>query len=142
MAKLRVKGEMLVGEDNIKEGVTNAFQRILAEAGESRPSIDELVFNSLQLIDSKALEIPISEEEVLATLSSLRGDKALGSDGFSLAFWQYSWDFVKHEVMGFFGEFFGLGSFERSLNATFLALVPKNDFFFFCGGGGRRPKGL
>ena len=135
MAKLRVKGEMLVGEDNIKEGVTNAFQRILAEAGESRPSIDELVFNSLQLIDSKALEIPISEEEVLATLSSLRGDKALGSDGFSLAFWQYSWDFVKHEVMGFFGEIFGLGSFERSLNATFLALVPKNDFFFFLWGG-------
>ena len=32
---------------------------------------------------------------------------------------------MKHEVMGFFSEFYGLGSFERSLNVTFLILVPK-----------------
>ena len=32
---------------------------------------------------------------------------------------------MKHEVMGFFGEFYDLGSFERSLNVTFLVLVPK-----------------
>ena len=32
---------------------------------------------------------------------------------------------MKPEVMGFFVEFYGLGSFERSLNATFLVLVPK-----------------
>ena len=41
---------------------------------------------------------------------------------------------MKHEVMGFFGEFYGLRSFERSLNAMFLVLVPKR--------GGRRPKQL
>ena len=34
MAKLRVNGELLVREDSIKEGVANAFQRILARAGE------------------------------------------------------------------------------------------------------------
>ena len=32
---------------------------------------------------------------------------------------------MKLEVMGFFAEFYGLGSFERSLNATFLVLRPK-----------------
>ena len=102
MAKLRVDGVMLDGEDDIKEAVTNAFQRILEETGEWRLSIDGLVFDSLQLADSEALETPFSEEEVLVALSNLSGDKAPGPDGFSLAFWQQCWDFVKLEVMGFF----------------------------------------
>ncbi|RVW74010.1 Transposon TX1 uncharacterized 149 kDa protein [Vitis vinifera] len=100
MAKLRVDGVMLDGEDDIKEAVTNAFQRILEETGEWRLSIDGLVFDSLQLADSEALETPFSEEEVLVALSNLSGDKAPGPDGFSLAFWQQCWDFVKLEKGG------------------------------------------
>ncbi|RVX14205.1 hypothetical protein CK203_011305 [Vitis vinifera] len=124
--KLRVNGVLLVGEDNIKDGVANAFfQMILSEVGKWRPSIDGLVFNSLLFASSTALEFYFSEEEVFAALSSLCGDKALGSDGFTLAFWQGCWEVVKSEVMGFFGEFYEPGSFERSLNATFLVLVPK-----------------
>ena len=53
MAKLRVDGVMLDGEDSIKEAITNAFQRIMAETGEWRPSIYGLVFDSLQLVDLK-----------------------------------------------------------------------------------------
>ena len=41
-------------------------------------------------------------ENVFFALSELNGNKALGSDGFSLAFWQFCWDFVKDEVIGFF----------------------------------------
>ena len=99
-----------------------------------------LLFASLQPIVSAALEFPFFEEEVLATLFDLDGDKALGPDGFSLAFWQYSWDIVKLEVMSFFGEFHDLGSFERSLNAMFLVLVPNKERERERGGGGcRRP---
>lgn len=42
-----------------------------------------------------------------------------------MAFWQFNWDFVKKEVTKFFRDFFVRGKFERSLNATFLALIPK-----------------
>ena len=48
------------------------------------------------------MEIPFSEEEVLATLSSLSGDKTPGPNGFSMAFWQFCWVVVKKEVIGFF----------------------------------------
>ena len=102
MAKLRVDGVLLDGEDNFKEAVTNAFQRILAETGEWRLSLDGLDFDCLQCVDSEVLETPFSEEEVLEALSNLCGDKALGPDGFTLAFWQHCWDFVKPEVMGLF----------------------------------------
>ena len=92
------------GGNNIKEGVAGAFQLLLSETGDWRLSIEGLVFS---------------------TLSSLCGDKALGLNGFTLAFWQNCWDVVKSEVMGFFGDFYEMGCFERSLNATFIVSVPK-----------------
>ena len=55
----------------------------------------------------------------------LSGDKALGLDGFTMAFWQFSWEFTKIEIMAFFGDLFRLGIFQRSLNATFLVVIPK-----------------
>ena len=66
-----------------------------------------------------------TEEEILAAISGLNDDKAPGPDGVPLAFWSFSWDFVKEEVMGFFREFFLNDQFVKSLNATFLVLVPK-----------------
>ena len=66
-----------------------------------------------------------TEEEVLAAISGLNDDKAPGPDGFPIAFWSFSGDFVKEEVMGFFKDFFQNEQFVKSLNATFLVLVPK-----------------
>ena len=42
-----------------------------------------------------------------------------------MAFWQFCWDIVKFEVMIFFAEFHHLDLFKRSLNATFIVLIPK-----------------
>ena len=42
-----------------------------------------------------------------------------------MAFWQFSWDFTKVEILAFFDEFFRHGNFQRSLNSTFLVLIPK-----------------
>ena len=71
------------------------------------------------------LEEMFTEKEILAAISGLNGDKALGPDSFPLAFWSFSWDFVKDEVMGFFRELFEHNQFVKSLNAIFLVLVPK-----------------
>ena len=53
------------------------------------------------------------------------GDKALGPDGFTMAFWQASWHLVKVEIMEEFRDFHANETFIRSLNATFLVLIPK-----------------
>ena len=58
-------------------------------------------------------------------LSNLNGDKAPGPDGFPLAFCHFNWDFVRKEVMGFFKESHDNDKFVRSLNSTFLVLIPK-----------------
>ena len=68
---------------------------------------------------------PFTEEEVFAALSELNGDKAPGPDGFSMAFWQLSCDFLRNDVMGFFKEFYEHKKFIRNMNTTFLVLIPK-----------------
>ncbi|RVW16129.1 putative ribonuclease H protein [Vitis vinifera] len=55
----------------------------------------------------------------------MNGDKAPGPDGFTGAFWQFCWEFVKEEVMEMFKEFHEHNTFLKSLNATFLVLIPK-----------------
>ncbi|RVW26080.1 putative ribonuclease H protein [Vitis vinifera] len=122
----------------LKEGDNNTrfFHRManahcrrnwLAVPGEEgwRPSVDGISFMRLDISEAEGLEIPFVEEEVLAALTDLGKDKAPGPDGFTMAFWLYGWDVVKFEIMGFFREFHERGRFVKSLNATFLVLVPK-----------------
>ena len=71
------------------------------------------------------LELPFSEEEVFVALSDLGKNKAPGADGYTMAFWLFCWDVVKVEVLRFFRDCHKGGRFVKSLNATFLVLVPK-----------------
>ena len=42
-----------------------------------------------------------------------------------MTFWLFCWDVVKIGIMGLFREFHERSRFVKSLNATFLVLVPK-----------------
>ena len=57
--------------------------------------IDGLPFEALDPIEARSLEALFGEEEILSAIKEMNGDKAPGSDGFSLAFWKESWHFVK-----------------------------------------------
>ena len=61
-------------------------------------------------------------------LSELNGDKASGLGGFTVAFWHHSWEIVKEEVMFLFKEFQDKADLVRSLNTTFIVLVPKKAY--------------
>ncbi|RVX00216.1 Transposon TX1 uncharacterized 149 kDa protein [Vitis vinifera] len=70
-------------------------------------------------------ELPFSELEIHAALMGMNGDKAPGPDGFTVAFWQSCWETVKEDVLDMFKEFHEQNSFIKSLNNTFLVLLPK-----------------
>ena len=76
---------------------------------------------------ANSLEVMFSEEEIFAALSSCYGDKAPGPYGFTMAFWLFCWDVVKSDILGLFREFYLHGTFSRSLNSTFLVLIPKKE---------------
>ncbi|WJZ92237.1 hypothetical protein VitviT2T_011246 [Vitis vinifera] len=42
-----------------------------------------------------------------------------------MVFWRFSWELVKFDVLNFFNEFHEHDRFVRSLNTTFLVLIPK-----------------
>ncbi|RVX23795.1 LINE-1 reverse transcriptase-like [Vitis vinifera] len=107
---------------------TGFFHR-MANAHRRNNSLDRIMINGEWLTEDQEeaedLEMPFSEEEIHFALMEMRGDKAPGPDGFTVAFWQACWDFVKEEVVDLFKEFYEHGSFAKCLNTTFLVLIPK-----------------
>jgi hypothetical protein len=47
---------------------------------------------------------PFKLEEIVQVLKDTQGDKALGPDGFTMAFFQKCWRVLEKDVMDFFGE--------------------------------------
>ena len=127
LSKIKVNGANLSSLEDIKEGVCRAYQSLLSDSGDWRPSINGLNFKELGEGLASSLEVMFSEEEIFAALSSFCGDKAPGPDGFTMAFWLFCWDVVKPEILGLFREFYLHGTFQRSLNSTFLLLIPKKE---------------
>ena len=125
--KVRVNGNWFEDEASIKREVAASFQCSLSDPGGWRPCLFDLNFKELERDAVDSLEVPFTVHEVFAALSDLNGDKAPGPDGFPIAFWLFSWDFVTEEVMGFFKDFFEHNKFVRNLNSTFLVLIPKKE---------------
>ena len=73
------------------------------------------------------LERKFEREEILQVVSELEGDKAPGPDGFTMAFYHHCWRVVEKDVLVVFEEFFQHCKFEKPLNATFIALIPKKN---------------
>ncbi|RVW64952.1 putative ribonuclease H protein [Vitis vinifera] len=88
--------------------------------------IGRLQLDQISQEEAEMLERPFTEEEIQGALMEMNGDKAPGPDGFTLAFWQSCWEFVKEEIIEMFKEFFEHSSFLKSLNNTFLVLIPRN----------------
>ena len=55
-------------------------------------------------------------------VKTLNDDKVIGTDGFTMAFFQPCWDIHKANSMSVFNEFHTRGLFEKSFNSTFIAL--------------------
>ena len=71
------------------------------------------------------MEREFEEEEVRKVVLAMEGDKAPGSDDYSIAFFKVCWEVVKEDIMKIFREFHVEGKFEASLNSTFISLIPK-----------------
>jgi len=46
------------------------------------------------------------EEEILQVVHDMEGDKALGLDGFTMAFFHHCWRVVESHILAFFEEFY------------------------------------
>ena len=103
------------------------YKNLYKESEEWRPFVEGLEFDQIKGLERGWLERRFEQEEVLRVVKELEGDKAPGLDGFSLAFFLHCWGVVKRDVLAVFEEFYLHNKFEKSLNATFIALIPKKN---------------
>ena len=74
------------------------------------------------------LDRPFEEAEIFDVIQNFNGEKSPGPNGFPMAFFHACWGILKPDLMAVFRHFFAnKGKFEKSLNATFITLIPKKN---------------
>uniref|UniRef100_A0A2N9J2H5 Reverse transcriptase domain-containing protein n=1 Tax=Fagus sylvatica TaxID=28930 RepID=A0A2N9J2H5_FAGSY len=125
MERVEVDGVVYGEETKVREKVVHFYKSLYQEHESWRPTIDGLEFSRITAEEKDLLEHNFEKEEVLQVVKDLQGDKAPSPDGFTMAFFQKCWSVIEDDVMGFFDEVHTHCKFERSLNTSFIALIPK-----------------
>ena len=79
-------GVLYEDEEEVRPKVVLFYQSLYIESDTWRPSMDGLEFASIEEDERLDLERDFSKEEVVKVLQEMEGDKALGLDDFTMAF--------------------------------------------------------
>ena len=86
LVRIKIYGIWLTEDQEIREGVTNAFHLILSDNMDWRAEIDGLSFSTLKFEEARSLEVPFKEDKVLEALNDMNSDKAPSANDFIIAF--------------------------------------------------------
>ena len=103
------------------------YKTLYQESKEWRPFVESLEFDQIGEMERGWLERRFEKDEIPLVVREMEGDKTLGPDGFSMTFFYHCWRVVDRDVLAVFEEFYQHYKFEKSLNATFIALIPKKN---------------
>ena len=123
--KLRIGDELIEDKGRIQNGILEYYQQIYKEAESWRPSVVFENMSTLSIEEKEELELPFTELEISNALMACAPDKAPGPDGYTMAFFQKSWCFIKEDILAAFNFFHQNCQMVRSCNASFIALIPK-----------------
>eukprot|EP00253_Pinus_taeda_P010079 PITA_10079 len=122
-------GEILKNHNDISALLSDHFNSIAQEPPINREeAIKELtaaIPKSITSDQNWALCREISMEEVEEAIRSMPNDKAPGPDGFTINFYKACWNTIKQEVWEVVEDSRHSGTILKSINSTFLALIPK-----------------
>ena len=127
ISMLEVNGVIYEAKSEMANQAVQFYKNLYMELVEWRPFVEGLKFDQIERLERDCVERRFEQEEVLRVVKELKGDKASGPNGFSLAFYHHCWGVVKRDVLVVFEEFYQHSKFEKSLNAIFIALIPKKN---------------
>jgi len=122
---LMVDGVMSSNQGSIAECITRFYRKLYSENEIHHLVLDDVELGRISKEDAMWLDRPFEEDEVLGVVSGFNRDKSPGLDGFSMVFFQSCWSILKSDIMAFLHNFHEQAMFERSLNVSFLSLIPK-----------------
>jgi len=131
------EGETLHSHADLETNLVEYFQDLLTEPNPDRhEAINKITRHVPSLVTQEqnpALLRPFTIEEVDQALQDTPKCKAPSPDGFTSDFFHYCWPMIQTEVWEILEDSRVTGKVLRALNATFLALIPKE-------GQAHRPK--
>jgi hypothetical protein len=116
------------GQEDIKKEVVRHFNNFYKESNNS--IVDQIATVRLyprMTTEEEVLrlEIPCTKEEILEVLWGFTKDKSPGPDGWTVEFYLHYFDLLVEDLVEAVEESRVTGSVNRSINSTFLALIPK-----------------
>lgn len=84
--RIWLNGEWVQNQDVIHQEVEEYYMNLFKEEHPIRLLLDGLEFNNISGVEKKLVERPFLEVEVSNSIMRMKGDKALGLDGFSISF--------------------------------------------------------
>ena len=124
---LEVDGVIFEDGAEVAAQVVQFYKTLSQEPEEWRPFVEGLEFDQIGELGRGWLERRFKKDEILFVVRDMEGDKASSPDGFSMAFFHQCWRVVERDVLAVFDEFHQHCKFEKSLNATFIALIPQKN---------------
>ena len=86
--RLMVDGVLSSDPVAIAECISQFYRQLYFEDVAHRPVLDDVDFSIISVEDASWLDRPFEEEEVFGVINDFNANKALGLDGFSMAFFQ------------------------------------------------------
>lgn len=125
ISKLKVREVEIADQEEIQKEIISFYEDLYDEPESWRPGLEMNNCPRLQEEDNSLLQAPFEQQEILNSINSCAEDKAPGPDGFTMAFYRHCWDIIKVDLTEAIQHFHKSENFERSINATFIALIPK-----------------
>ena len=120
-----IDGTLSTNRVEINKYIVQFYKKLYIEQFIWWPLVDDLSIDLISEAKTNYLEREFEKREVLKVVKAINGDKVLGPNSYSMALYQACWDMLKENIMKVFREFHARGKFERSLSATFIALILK-----------------
>lgn len=118
----RVSVEDLI---TIKSEIIDFNQLLYSEPEAWRPDFTHLQCPQINAIEKQWLQRDFEEQEILEGIKACAIEKALGPGGYTMGFFLHCWKIIKEDLMNTFQNFHSQEYFEKSFNATYIALIPK-----------------
>jgi hypothetical protein len=128
MFQLQDGENVISGDDDLNKHITTYYKGLFGRPEESSIILDAGCTEDIPQVTEEENHILVekfSEDEVRKVIFQMAHNKASGSDGFPVEFYQMFWDLIKVDLMALFREFH-MGNLPLySLNFGTIILLPK-----------------
>jgi hypothetical protein len=126
--RLEQEDGIIVGDQELKRYITRYYKNLFGQHVESNISLDESNIDDISQVtenENETLTSPFTMAEIKEAVFQMEHNKATGSDGFPVEFYQVLWEIIKEDMLALFSDFYEERLPLFSLNFEVITLLPK-----------------